>query len=268
MAQKASRREDSLFMPGEYNFVAARIRYTRRARLRSPMMLRIRLVSVLSLFALITVPAACRPRHVPFPEPLSPVAQGVDYFGTWAINDTENQLFNIVIRPDRTVLSNWAKGSRGAFGERGTWKRLGSRLVIEYRDGWTDVLMPGRSGVTRQSYRPGTTTDDPAASFGSAVRVKGLQARFCGVYEVDDGAGFLAMLSSGLAYRSPAPGRAGPMEIGTWELADGEAAIVWRDGQSEHLGWQRGVYVVQQGVGKHTQMVNPVDGLSFGGRLH
>ena len=99
--------------------------------------------------------ASCQSGQDAIPGPMESMTQGMDYLGTWALNDTENQLFNIVVRPDRTVVSNWSKGSRGAEGERGAWKRTGHRLIISYKDGWTDILSPSRYGISRQSYSPG-----------------------------------------------------------------------------------------------------------------
>ena len=210
---------------------------------------------------------------------LAPINQGVDYFGTWAINDTENQLFNIIVRPDRTVISNWSHGNRGAWGERGSWKRNGSRLIIEYGDGWTDILMPSRYGVSRQSYRPGAKLDGTPASFGSVVRVDEEAARYCGVFSADgeDDAVFVSVLSSGLAYRSHSADREQSTPgtvIGCWSSKDGSIILAWSDGGRHRMVRQRGVYVLQplEEAGSsadswtaQARMLTPVDGLAFGG---
>ena len=212
---------------------------------------------------------------------LAPITQGVDYFGTWAINDTDNQLFNIIVRPDRTVISNWSRGHHGAWGERGTWKRNGSRLVIEYGDGWTDLLMPSRYGVSRQSYRPGAMLNGTPASFGSAVRVDEKSARYCGVFEVSDEEDrvFVSVLSSGMAYRSLSVSSststsAAPV-VGCWSMEDDEIILAWSDGGRQRMAWQRGVYMVQPveeaeeasaaSWSSTARMLSPVDGLTFGG---
>ena len=224
----------------------------------------------------------CQPSRKPIPAPLAPVADGINYMGTWAINDTDNQLFNIIIRPDRTVVSNWSKGNRGAWGERGTWKRSGSRMVIKYGDGWTDVLMPSRygvDGVARQSYRPGTSPDVPPTSVGAAVRVEGDESRFCGVFQIGQEGDFVSLLSSGLAYRSQfntdgMPEAASEILVGTWAMSGSVADLSWSDGQHEQVDWQRGVYVLEPGttdvakLSGMTRMLRPVDGLAFGGSLH
>lgn len=229
---------------------------------------------------LMAMAISCQSSRKPIPEPLAPVADGIDYMGTWAINDTQNQLFNIIVRPDRTVVSNWSKGTRGAWGERGTWKRSGSRMVIKYGDGWTDVLMPSRygvDGVARQSYRPGTSPDGQPTSVGAAVRVDGNEARFCGVFELEEDGDFVSLLSSGLAYRSKNP--TGGLDqltnliVGTWSVSDAGVDLAWGDGSQEQIGWQRGVYVLEQGsadvakMSGSARMLRPVDGLAFGGRL-
>lgn len=232
------------------------------------------------LLPLMVLTISCQPSRKPIPDKLAPVADGIDYMGTWAINDTQNQLFNIVVRPDRTVVSNWSKGTRGAWGERGTWKRSGSRMVIKYGDGWTDVLMPSRygvDGVARQSYRPGTSPDGPPTSVGAAVRVGGNEARFCGVFELGQDGDFVSLLSSGLAYRSSNPtgslDQQIDLRVGTWSLSEAGADLAWSDGSQEQIGWQRGVYVVEPGgtdvakMSRSTRMLRPVDGLAFGGRL-
>ncbi len=199
----------------------------------------------------------------------TPVAPGVDYLGSWAVNDSENQLFNIVIRGDRTVLSNWSKGQRGAQGEQGAWRRTGSRLVISYQDGWTDVLMPSRYGVARQSFRPGTPLDSTPSSFGSAVRVEPDRARFCGVFErVDVEANeYLSLLSSGLAYRSgssdPDGTSGSDTDVGTWRITEDSASVSWSRGGGEIIEWQRGVYVSKTNSGV-AGLLRPRDGLAFG----
>lgn len=215
---------------------------------------------------------SCQTRQGALPEPLEPVAQGMDYLGTWAVNDTDNQLFNIVVRPDRTVVSNWSKGSRGAEGERGSWKRTGTRLVISYKDGWTDVLSPSRYGISRQSYQPGIDMDGSPSSFGSAVRVADPLAYFCGVFQIGDDGGFVSILSSGLAYRSDALSNKIGAKIdlvpGTWSMEDGSAMISWSDQIVQRVSWQRGVYVLESEPvsADAASMLRPVDGLSYGGR--
>tara|TARA_B100001059_G_scaffold53460_1_gene47552 strand:+ start:8772 stop:9659 length:888 start_codon:yes stop_codon:yes gene_type:complete len=216
--------------------------------------------------------SACQTRQSVIPEPLESVTQGMDYLGTWALNDTDNQLFNIVVRPDRTVVSNWSKGARGAQGERGSWKRTGTRLVISYKDGWTDVLSPSRYGISRQSYRPGTGVDGTPSSFGSAVRVTDPLANFCGVFQVGEDGEFVSLLSSGLAYKSDAASNMLAAKIdlvpGTWTLKDNSAMISWSDQSVQRVSWQRGVYVLESEPAGTvpSRMLLPVDGLSYGGR--
>ena len=215
---------------------------------------------------------SCQTRQGAIPKSLEPLAQGMDYLGTWALNDTGNQLFNIVVRPDRTVVSNWSKGTRGAEGERGRWKRTGTRLVISYQDGWTDVLSPSRYGISRQSYQPGVDTDDSPSSFGSAVRVDDPSAYFCGVFQIGDGGGFVSLLSSGLAYKSEALsnviGASVDLIPGTWSIDAEFAVISWSDQIIQRVSRQRGVYVLESipAGSMPSKMLRPVDGLSYGGR--
>lgn len=233
------------------------------------------------LFVLMSSAQSCQQSRQAIPDLLAPETSGIDYMGTWSINDTENQLFNIIVRPDRTVVSNWSKGTRGAWGERGTWKRSGSRIIIKYGDGWTDVLMPSRygvDGVARQSFRPGTSTEDAPTSMGSAVRVEGRQSRFCGVFEIGQDDDFVSLLSSGLAYRSDGTEVGGlnsgrDVLAGTWSLTPSGVTLSWADGQQEQIEWQRGVYVLQPGstdmakIPDAARMLKPVDGLAFGGSI-
>lgn len=216
--------------------------------------------------------ASCQSRQDAIPGPMESMTQGMDYLGTWALNDTENQLFNIVVRPDRTVVSNWSKGSRGAEGERGAWKRTGNRLIISYKDGWTDILSPSRYGIARQSYSPGTALDDSPSSFGSAVRVEDPLAHFCGVFQVGEAGEFVSLLSSGLAYRSGAVsnriGAGVDLTPGTWMLGDNSAVVSWSDQLVQSVSWQRGVYVLESESAEASppSMLLPIDGLSYGGR--
>ena len=229
-----------------------------------------RLLKALLLAALVVV-VGCRGSQPDAGAPRSPATQGVDFLGSWAVNDTENQLFNLIVRADRTVLSNWSKGMRGARGERGSWRRTGNRLVISFEDGWTDVLMPSRYGVARQSFRPGTPLDSTPASFGSAVRVTPAEARFCGVFEGDgkEGSRYLSLLSSGLAYQTlAAPEDTSDnvgSEMGTWRLKNGSVDLAWSNGERETVEWQRGVYVSTSND-RPPHLLRPADGLAFGRR--
>ena len=47
---------------------------------------------------------------------LAPITQGVDYFGTWAINDTDNQLFNIAVQGRASVNNGYR--DRDGYGLR------------------------------------------------------------------------------------------------------------------------------------------------------
>ena len=215
---------------------------------------------------------SCQPRQQSIPPSLEPISQGLDYLGSWALNDTQNQLFNIVVRPDKTVVSNWSKGDRGAEGERGTWKRKGTRLIISYNDGWTDVLSPSRYGISRQSYSPGVGMEDSPASFGSAVRLEDQLAQFCGVFQAGKSGEYVSLLSSGLAYRSaPRSNQIGAkIELirGTWLIDENAALISWSDDVVQRVTWQRGVYVLEteSETGTAPSMLRPVDGLSYGTR--
>jgi hypothetical protein len=166
---------------------------------------------------------------------------GKEFVGTWAADDSDQDLFNIVVYPDGTAITNWAKGETGAKGEFGRWIAEPGRITISYDDGWCDILMRKGSGYRHLSYGPGVSRSGKPTNQGPATRVKGERLAFVGVWEMasatNDAPFFMALKSDGTALKTVAP-----KSKGKWKVTDGAAVSTWSDGWTDIIrrsanGW-------------------------------
>lgn len=165
----------------------------------------------------------------------SPSSAGKEFVGTWAAQDSEKDLFNIVIFENGTAITNWAKGETGAKGEFGRWEAEAGKITLTYDDGWRDILVRKGSGYKHMSYGPGAKTSDKPTNQGPASRVKGKLLPFVGVWEaasaVNDAPFFIALKSDGTALKT-----INPKARGTWKVVDGGAWMTWTDGWTDRIG--------------------------------
>jgi len=81
------------------------------------------------------------------PTPIDNIA--VDYFiGTWQFYDQFN-------RPIRLfTLNNDHMANKQPNNVKGRWAFTDKEVVIEWLDGWKDVLTPSHEGAVKKAYRP------------------------------------------------------------------------------------------------------------------
>lgn len=62
------------------------------------------------------------------------------FFGTWEVNDPKGFKYFIVVNDDRTAASSYPKSRKGKAGLRGTWRRQGSELHINWDTGHYQII--------------------------------------------------------------------------------------------------------------------------------
>ena len=196
----------------------------------------------LGLLALLT---ACGPVYRARAEPAAvPIGSAEPnprrLLGTWALTDNDNLLFNVLLRPDGSALS--AMGSHGprplAAGtmpaaelmELGHWKGWGNGVRIDYSDGWTDTILLAPGGAIQWSWAPGSNRDEPPTNTGKAVRLKGPEAGWVGVYrfaptQPDQPPYLASLLSSGRAINT-----IDTIAAGSWRQEEAHLVIDWASG--------------------------------------
>jgi len=169
--------------------------------------------------------------------------------GVWSLVDDENTTFDVRLAaggaadagPDGVVggraRSNWSKGPLGAEGEAGRWQLDGDRIVIDYTDGWRDVIIRAPGGRFRkESFAPRAPRDAAPSNSGQAVRTPEAFARWVGVYEVPvaesrHGRSFhVSIQSSHAAWKS-----IDDLRVGSWWIVEGALRIRWANGWLDEL---------------------------------
>ena len=166
----------------------------------------------------------------------APIA-AADAAGSWTLVDDENVTFDVVLATDGGAASNWSKGPHGARGESGHWVIADGRIVIDYVDGWRDVILRKPTGeLAKRSWGPGVARDAAPSNFGQAVRTPASYASWIGVYELPvaqstTGEKFaIAIQSSHVAWKS-----IDEVKVGCWWIADGFLRIRWANGWCDEL---------------------------------
>lgn len=101
-------------------------------------------VAALAIVALTALAAACSD------------GGGDEFQGTWKVNDTGGQAFEIVLAADGK-----ASATRSDEGMSGTWKKDGSAAVISWDTGWTTKIQKDGDKFTKTAYESGGTTGEP-----------------------------------------------------------------------------------------------------------
>jgi hypothetical protein len=167
----------------------------------------------------------------------------VSYQGIWTTVDAQGQGFDIVIFPNGQAVTNWAKGSEGARGERGYWRQDEQRLTAVYSDGSTDIIEPDESGFRHRRYSAGSPLDSQPMAQSEAKRAEGSQSALVGVWRLNkepDGSHlYIALHSNGRAI-STVNGRT----EGKWRANERGALCEWPDGWIDQIergaaGWQK-----------------------------
>ena len=152
--------------------------------------------------------------------------------GTWALTDSENALFNVNLLNDGVAISNWFKGPDGAKGEHGTWKVENGVLLLNWTDGWLDVIQLGHIGFEKYSYAPRANRQGPPTSFGQAVKVLNYSTQWSGVWKTRSADAklknqefYICLQSNGVAMKS-----IDAIDTGCWQKQQGGIAIYFSDG--------------------------------------
>ena len=195
------------------------------------------------------------PTPVPEPEAASAVPDAtpeatrakISYEGIWTTADAQGQAFDIVIFPNGQAVTNWAKGTEGARGERGYWRRDQQRLTAVYSDGSTDIIAPDGSGFRHRRFSAGSPLDSQPAAQTEARRAEGDQSALVGVWRLNkepDGSHlYIALQSNGQAISTINGGTEGK-----WTANERGALCEWPDGWVDQIergtaGWQKRSWV-------------------------
>ena len=139
--------------------------------------------------------AAATAQATPAPSKASSTSVEADsrvYLGTWALGDSNNNLFNVRLFPGgKAVSTSGADGPPPAGGrqsnadqlrEIGRWTPWGNGVRIDYSDGWSDWIYVGPEGLSHASWQPGQNRGSVPTNFGPAVKLTGPLAQIVGVY--------------------------------------------------------------------------------------
>ncbi|MEM1059766.1 MAG: hypothetical protein AAGK14_11005 [Verrucomicrobiota bacterium] len=154
-----------------------------------------------------------------------------EFVGTWAVQDDDGKIFNIVVFPDGRAITNFTKGVSGTRGEFGEWSAEDGTIRLHYDSGWKDVLLRQDDGsYLKLGYAPGITLNDQPSNEDKAEKVTGPAEAYTGVwYRAAAPKGqpwFLVLRSDNSAERSDAPDVAGKWHVS----APGQAEVRWEDG--------------------------------------
>ncbi len=167
--------------------------------------------------------------------------------GTWTLTDSENTTFDVIIDADGSAISNWSKGPTSAQGEQGSWKIEQGRLVIDYTDGWRDVVIPTAAGrFAKEGFEPGASRDGMATNFGFSARTTEAEAGWVGVYELPDALSggkksfFVAIQSSHAAWKT-----INTPNVGSWWAKGESLRVRWANGWMDELTPMENGYAVR-----------------------
>lgn len=81
---------------------------------------------------------------------------GDEFPGTWKVNDSGGQPFEITLAADGKASAN-----RGGEGMSGSWKKEGSAAIISWDTGWTTKIQKDGDKFTKVAYESAGTTGEP-----------------------------------------------------------------------------------------------------------
>jgi len=157
--------------------------------------------------------------------------------GSWSLADDENATFDVRLSARGTAVSNWSKGPASAEGEQGSWRIVDGRIVIDYTDGWRDVIVADTQGRFRkESFAPKAPRDGAPTNATLAVRTPAAFVPWVGVFEVPVaesrfGREFhVAIQSNHLAWKS-----LDEVRVGSWWIAGDALRIRWANGWLDEM---------------------------------
>ena len=201
------------------------------------------------LIGLISALSLSAPASLAAPGPAAAAAAGAPqaveadagrYVGSWALTDSANNLFNVILHADGSAGSTIGTlhapmaGARLLDGNQlrqiGRWRAWGNGVRVDYGDGWTDWLYMGPAGLSHASWAPGSDRGALPSNSGPAVRLTGRIAEVVGVYSFSPAQKELkpytaTLMSNGLAFND-IDERSG----GIWSLSGNTVLIEWVSG--------------------------------------
>lgn len=84
--------------------------------------------------------------------------------GVWKVGHGDGTELRLTLHPDGRAESDWE-------GQHGRWHWRADRLVVEYTDGWADVIFATPDGYEKVSYKPGADRTGPPSNRTSAVHI-------------------------------------------------------------------------------------------------
>lgn len=90
-----------------------------------------------------------------------------DFEGTWKVQDTKGQPFEITLSPDGT-----AKGDRAGEGLTGKWKANDKRAVIKWDTGWTTRIVKTGDTYQKQAFENKPAKGDKPTHTSDAQKVQ------------------------------------------------------------------------------------------------
>ena len=190
----------------------------------------------LATFFFLAVAVGCA-SAVPKPSARGIALGAEDAAGVWTLADDENAAFDVRLSPKGTAVSNWSKGNASARGERGRWAIVDGRIVIDYDDGWRDIVFRNEAGAFRKmSYAPGMAHDGPSRGESTALRTPKAVSDWVGVYQVPVAESrmgrefFVSIQSTHLAWKS-----IDDVRVGSWWISGDALRIRWANGWLDEL---------------------------------
>ena len=84
--------------------------------------------------------------------------------GVWKVGHGDGTDLRLTLYPDGRAQSDWE-------GQHGTWHWRADRVVVEYTDGWADVIYATPTGYEKVAYKPGADRAGPPSNRTAAERL-------------------------------------------------------------------------------------------------
>ena len=169
--------------------------------------------------------------------PAARAIEASEAVGSWTLADDENATFDVRLSAQGTAVSNWSKGPASARGEQGRWAVVDGRIVIDYTDGWRDVIVAASDGKFRkESFAPNAPRGGAPTNATLAIRTPAAFVPWTGVFEVPVAESrfarefHVAIQSSHLAWKS-----IDDVRVGSWWIAGDALRIRWANGWLDEL---------------------------------
>ena len=87
-----------------------------------------------------------------------------EFEGTWAVNNTKGEPFEITLAADGTAKSTLPEA------DKGTWKEEGGAAVISWQSGWTSKIAKEGDKFVKTAFKKGAALDGPPTNTSGAVK--------------------------------------------------------------------------------------------------